>query len=284
MKSYHYLIAALLMLPVLFSCGGKNNITPDPTPDPTPVTPVTPVTPDPVDPDPVTPAPKIEFRKTFRFDNNIISADGDGDYVAVYNKDLVTKAGDSREILVGTYTFENDIKTWTFTGLGKLELLEENQIAFTPENGSRKVYKAEISEIVTDESSNAYLMNGRWSVKETILEFRGANYSYDGLDLNKVEKDARDLGVEFKFHMEDNMVVKKVIVTDSMLAAEFNNGKAYAAEHNLRTGKDFNLNEFTNGLEGTASVQFVDELCVITINTKLDESDAKIRLTLEKLS
>jgi hypothetical protein len=127
-------------------------------------------------------------------------------------------------------------------------------------------------------------MNGSWTLKETILEFRGLNYSFNGLDLNEVERLAREQQIEFKYHMDDNMVVSKIIITDSMLAASFKNGKSYAAEHNLRTGSNFSLSEFTNGLEGTATVQFVDDLCVISIDTKLDESPAKIRLTLQPLN
>ena len=286
MKKYHLLVAAILVLPVFFSCGGKNNPEkPDnPSTPTTPTTPTNPTTPtDPTDP-PQPPEPQIEFRRTFRFDGNVFSTNRDGDFVAVLRPDFVTKAADNHKIVIGGYSFDNSGKTWSYSSLGKIELLDDKKIAFTPNGGTRTVYDVEVSEIVSDESSNANKMNGSWTIKETILEFRGVNYTLNGLDLNEVEKLARDQGIEFKFHMDDNMVVKKVLVTDSLLAAEFNNGQAYAAEHNLRLGSDFNLSEYTNGLEGSAKVQFVDELCVITIETTLDESPAKIRMTLQKLS
>ena len=94
MKRLHFVLAALLVLPVFFSCGEKPE--PDPTPTPTPTPPPTP-TPDP-EPEPV----PIEFRRTIRFDNNIVSANSSNDYVAIYKKVLVlTKSGDPREISTG---------------------------------------------------------------------------------------------------------------------------------------------------------------------------------------
>ena len=284
MKRLIYIVAAILVLPVFFSCGGnakpeKPNTPSTPSTPSTPTTPTTPTTPE--NPPTPPPVPQIEFRRTVRFDKNIISANGSKDFVAVFDKMLLTKAGDSREIRTGSFSFDNASKTYTLSGFGKLELLDDKKVAFTPQGGSRTVYDVEESEIVSDENSNANKMNGSWTLKETILEFRGLNYSFDGLDLNKVEQLAREQQIEFKYHMDDNMVVSKIIITDSMLAASFKNGQSYAAEHNLRSGSNFNLSEFTHGLDGTASVQFVDELCVITIETTLDGSPAKIRLTLQ---
>ncbi len=279
MRRLHLVLAALLVIPVFFSCN-------KPEPEPTPVNPTpTPTpTPGPVDPTPTPqPEPQIEFRRTIRFDNNIISTNGSNDFVAVFNSALVTKAGDPREIKTGTYTFDNSAKTFTYNGFGKLEIISDTQIAFTPDGGSRKVYDATMTEIVKDESSVANRVNRSWIIKESILRMdsRGVYKDYSGLDLNKVESDARDLGVDFKFHMEPDMVVTKVIITDSILGASFKNGKSYAAEHNLgASGGKFNLSEFTNGLTGTATVQFIDELCTISIDTNLDDSPSKIILTL----
>ena len=271
MKASHIFAVALIALPLFCSCGGDEPDTPTPPTPPTPVDPPTPPEPE-----------KIEFRRTFRFDDNIISMNGSNDYVAVYDKEKMTKSGDSREIDTGTFTFDNASKTYTLNGLGKLEIVSDSKIAFTPTGGSKKEYDAKVSLIVSDESSNASLMNRTWVINETILTFRGVNYTFKGLDLNEVEKKARDEGVEFKFHLDDGMVVTKVIITDSLIAAEFKNGQSYAAEHTLRSGNSFSLSEFTNGLEGTAKVQFVDELCTITINTTLDESPASIILTMQE--
>jgi hypothetical protein len=277
MKRYFFIVAAILMLPVFFSCGG--NAKPD-KPD-TPTTPTTPTTPE--NP-PVPSDPQIEFRKTFKFGNSIFSASSNGAYVAILDK-AFTKAGDERKIVTGTYSFDNSSKTWSFTSLGKIELLEDKKIAYTPSGGARTVYEnVEITEIVSNESSEAYKVNGIWVITQTILNMpdRNVNNTYPGtLNLNVVEKDARDLGIDFKFHMDDNMVVDKVIITDSMLAASFKNGQAYAAEHNLRLGNSFKLHEFTYDLDGTATVQFVEDLCVIKISTTLDNSAAEIMLTLQ---
>ena len=257
MKSYHYLIAALLVLPVLFSCGGKNNHTPV-TPDPP--TPVTPVTPDPptppTPPTPPEPEPPIEFRRTIRFDHNIISFNSSKDFVAVYQESLLTKSGDPRKIVSSSYSYSDDNKTYVLKDFGKLEVVDDKQIAFTPEGGSRKVYDAETTLIVDSETAPAYLVNKSWTLNESILKFRGVNYSFDGLDLNEVEKIARDQGIEFKYHMNPNMVAKKLVFTDALVAALFNNGECYAAEHTLRSGTNFSLDEFTYDLKGTATIQF----------------------------
>lgn len=272
MKKVHFLLAAMLVLPVFFSCEEIEN--PDNPDDPS-----NPSTPE----DPQEPELQLEFRRTFRFDGNVVSSNGDGDFVAVLKPSLyVTKSADDHKIVTGRYKFDNNTKTWTYTNVGKLELLDNGKIAFTPSEGESRIFDCETTEIVSDGESNAGKMNGSWKIKETILDFRGANYTFDGLDLNEVEKIARDQGIVFKFHMNDNMVAKKVLITDSLMAADFENGESYAAEHSLRLGSEFTLSEYTNGLEGTAKVSFVDELCVITIDTKLDESPAKIRLTLQK--
>lgn len=290
MKSYHYLIAALLVLPVLFSCGGKNNHTPV-TPDPpTPVTPETPVTPDPptppTPPTPPEPEPPIEFRRTIRFDHNIVSFNSSKDFVAVYQESLLTKSGDPRKIVSSSYSYSDDNKTYVLKDFGKLEVVDDKQIAFTPEGGSRKVYDAETTLIVDSETAPAYLVNKSWTLNESILKFRGVNYSFDGLDLNEVEKIARDQGIEFKYHMNPNMVAKKLVFTDALVAALFNNGECYAAEHTLRSGTNFSLDEFTYDLKGTATIQFDPddpEWCYITIKTTLDESPAEVVFTLKEI-
>ncbi len=293
MRSLHYIVAALLVLPVFFSCGGKNNHTPDnPTPTPVNPNPPTPVDPTPVnptppdDPTPPTPAPPIEFRNTFRFDNNIVSTSGSGDFVAVVKSSLVTKSGDSREVITGSYTFNNDAKTWSYSGLGKIELKDDNKIAFTPSNGSSKEYEVKISEIVSDKESVAYKLNGSWTIYETLVDFGGKNYRFDGaLNLNKVEEQARELGYEFTTHLVEGMTITKVIITDGLMAAEFKNGQSYAAEHSLRTGSSFDFSEFTKGLKGNGSVQFTDEQCtqcLITVDTTIDDTSTKLYIKLEK--
>lgn len=294
MKSYKILIAALLVLPVFFSCGGKNNHTPDnpntPSTPSTPSNPTTPTNPDnpptpPTPPEPE-PEPPIEFRRTVRFGQVILSFNSSNDFIAIYPESVMTKSGDSRKISTGTYTFSQEDKTYTLKDLGKLKVLKDDKVAFTPKDGERKEYTAKTSLIVDNEKTEAYLVNKSWTINESILKFRGANYSFDGLDLNEVEKIARDQGIQFKYHMKDGMVAKKLIVTDALVAAEFKNGESYAAEHTLRSGTSFDLSEFTNALKGSATIQFDKEdpqWCYLTIKTTLDESPAEVVFTLKEI-
>ena len=146
MKSYKILIAALLVLPVFFSCGGKNNHTPDnpntPSTPSTPSNPTTPTNPDnpptpPTPPEPE-PEPPIEFRRTVRFGQVILSFNSSNDFIAIYPESVMTKSGDSRKISTGTYTFSQEDKTYTLKDLGKLEVLKDDKVAFTPKDGERK--------------------------------------------------------------------------------------------------------------------------------------------------
>jgi hypothetical protein len=132
MKRYIYIVAAILVLPVFFSCGGNAKPEKPSTPS-TPSTPTTPTTPTTPENPPTPPAPQIEFRRTVRFDKNIISANGSKDFVAVFDQMLLTKAGDSREIRTGSFSFDNDSKTYSLSGFGKLELLDDKKVAFTPQ-------------------------------------------------------------------------------------------------------------------------------------------------------
>ncbi len=275
MKIAHLLMAALLVLPVFSSCGGKEE----------PVKPVTPVNPDkpsnpntPSNPDtpPTPPEPEIETRRTFSFDGNIISTNGSGDFVAVLKKGVVTRANGRPDIFTGSFSFDKTTKTFSYTKVGKIEMLEDKSIAFTPVGGARTEYSTKETEIVTDENAAANRLNGSWVVEETILDYRGANYTFAGLDLNEVEAKAREAGYEFKTHLDPEMVVTKIIITDSLLGAEFKNGQAYAAEHTLRQGNEFKFSEFTKDLDGTASVQFVDDKCFITVDTTVDEFPAHL--------
>ena len=140
--------------------------------------------------------------------------------------------------------------------------------------------------IVDNEKAAAYLVNKSWTINECILKFRGVNYSFDGLDLNEVEKIARDQGIEFKYHMNPDMVAKKLVFTDALAAALFKNGECYAAEHSLRSGTSFNLDEFTYDLKGSAVIQFDpddSQWCYITIKTTLDQSPAEVLFTLKEI-
>ena len=286
MKHLPLVVAVLLVLPVFFSCGGKH----DPDNPSTPTTPTTPTDPggtttptDPEDP-PTPPAPAIESRNTFRFDKNIVSTTGSGDFVAVFDASLVTKSGDSgKNVVTGSYSFDNDSKTWTYNGFGKIVLGDDNNITFSTDDGVSKTFVAKVSEISSDEESVAFKLNGSWKTAQTVVEFRGGTYRYQGdLNLNEVEKQARDLGYEFTTHLDEGMTVSKIIVTDSMMAAEFKNSQSYAAEHNLRIGSSFDFSEFTKGMTGTGTVEFNDNTCIITVKTVVDESPATLYMTLEK--
>ena len=198
----------------------------------------------------------------------------------------MTKSNDTRKIVTSSYTYSDSDRMYTLKDFGKLEVIDDKHVAFTPSGGSRKEYDAETTLIVSSETAAAYLVNKSWTINESILKFRGVNYSFDGLDLNKVEEIARNQGIEFKYHMNPNMVAKKLVFTDALVAALFNNGECYAAEHTLRSGTNFNLSEFTNGLKGTAVIQFDDkdpEWCYITVKTTLDESPAEVLFTLKEL-
>ena len=86
--------------------------------------------------------------------------------------------------------------------------------------------------------------------------------------------------------MNPDMVAKKLVFTDALAAALFNNGEVYAAEHTLRSGSKFDLSEFTNNLKGKASIEFDKDdpsMCFIYITTTLDGSEAEVEFVLKEL-
>ena len=95
-----------------------------------------------------------------------------------------------------------------------------------------------------------------------------------------MEAKAREAGYEFTTHLDPDMVVTKIIITDALAGVEFKNGQSYAAKHTLRQGNEFKFSEFTKGLEGTATVQFKDDKCFITADTTVDECPAHLIIRL----
>lgn len=257
MKRRHLLIAVAVAFPVLFSCNGLLGPASDPV------------------------ETQTELSRTFRFGDNIISTNSNGDFVAVLASESLTKSGDGCKVVTGSYSPSLSGKAWSFDQVGKLELLADNKIAYTSPDGTRKVYDVELTGISA--GSGASRIIGSWTVKETIGDYRGVNYSMDGLDLNEAEEMISEQGYELNLNLDADMVVTRVIITDSLVGAELENGKPYAAEHNLTIGSSFHVKECSSGLEGSAKFQYVDDFCVLTIDTVIEDYPARLLLTLQEL-
>lgn len=259
MKHRHLFISAVIALPVLFSCNGLSG-------------------PNNSD-DPVSP---VESFKTFRFGDNIISTNSDGEFVAVLAPELLTKSDGESNVVTGAFS-SDAAGSWSFDRVGKLELLANNKLAYTSADGRYKVYDVELTGITSVPGTDANRILGSWTVRETIGDYRGVNYSMDGLNINEAERMVAEQGYTLNLNLEEDMVVKRIIITESLVGAELENGKSYAAEHNLSIGNSFHVKECSSGLEGSGKLQFLDDFCVLTIDTSIEGYPARFILTLQEL-
>lgn len=231
----------------------------------------------------------LSSAKTFQFDGNIVSANADGQYIAKINEALLAEGNKAAVNFVyrsGNYHVDAN-GVYHFIGLGTITIESDGSITFTPEGGSaedEKVFTA--PEIKTPDTTNedATTLNGTWESQESIVTFNGLDMSFDGLDLNKIEDFAKKQGVIFNESFPDNMVMTEAIITDSFICITFANGEVFMGEYDMSQGTTFEINEVSDsGIElfdGTASIQFIDGVAVLVVDTDINGNSAKAIMTL----
>lgn len=142
--------------------------------------------------------------------------------------------------------------------------------------------------------------NGTWVVNETIATARGLNFSQRNLDVHAIASWAQDnIGVEIKKDDLDALEgykVKNIVITDSALSLNFENGKSFASSIDIKQYNGFKIENFVEGtnsniseyINGTGSFSFSGDLCILSIagsfkeNKDSQSTPVTIMLTLKR--
>ena len=141
------------------------------------------------------------------------------------------------------------------------------------------------------EKDEALIINGTWKVKNTTAVYRGLTFNRDGLDVHAIAAWANENGwvKEEDVKGTEGYNVTSVMVMDSAIAINFENGKSFATSFNSNSLSNFAVKDFAGDdadavskyFNGTGSFSFFDTLCILTIQGELkgknaNEADTKL--------
>lgn len=177
---------------------------------------------------------------------------------------------------------------------------EKVEIVVSHQNGQggTVVDKTTVLEIKSEpdlEKEEALLINGTWMVKNTTAVYRGITFNKDGLDVHAIAEWANGNGwvKEEDVKGTEGYKVTNVMVMDSAIAINFDNGKSFATSFDSNSLSNFAVKDFAGDdadsvskyFNGTGSFSFFDTLCILTIQGELkgqnsNEGDTKIEFKL----
>lgn len=192
---------------------------------------------------------------------------------------------------------ENQDISINITKQGETEKVE---IVVSHEENGQTVIDQEIKvETVTVPDTNneeVVSINGTWKVKTTTAIYRGLTFNRDGLDVHAIAQWANQNGwlKEEDVKGAEGYNVTSVMITDSAIAINFENGKSFATSFDSNSLSSFDVKDFggdendkdsvSKYFNGTGSFSFFENLCILSINGNLkaqdDSSDTKVEFKL----
>ena len=236
----------------------------------------------------------FDFAATYGNTNMWASFNGDNSFVAgKLNSPLMdTKADFSTSLMWGTYTYENGTYTMLIKNTtdlwGTLKVLGGDQVEVNipGKEGYQGTITVQITKPSVNDSQRA--ANHTWKPESLTLVYRGMTYnSTNGVvDLNAFEDWALKNKLIDKKILEDNMVMQKVIFTDSKCFILFANTEELVSEITTSDLANFTMDGITGSsawvpfLEGQASIGFTNGKCVFSVAGKYQDEPASAILTL----
>lgn len=139
--------------------------------------------------------------------------------------------------------------------------------------------RIEVEEITTPNNQDAVTINGTWTVKSTVVSTRSATLNRDGLDIHGVAEWANSLGLVEEKDVQETVGYKvtNVIITDSALSINFENGKSFASTLNIASLSSFTVEDFAGNdsdsvkkyFNGTGSFELNGSKCILAIQGEL---------------
>ena len=225
---------------------------------------------------------------TFQGDGMWATFNGDKTFIA---GKIATKAS-PYEVIWGTYTFENNVYTMysedTEIVWGTLEVLANNSVKVTL-GKSEPITVTVVTTRPAAGNDNQRAANHTWKPVSLTLVYKAATFnSTNGVDLNAFETWAKGLKLIEDPIFKDDMVMKKVIISDAMVSILFDNEQTFVGQ--IPDNADlagFTMQQITVKntdnlplFQGKVSISFSNGMCVIGVNGTYQGEAASAVLTL----
>lgn len=152
--------------------------------------------------------------------------------------------------------------------------------------------EGEITSSADESNPNEVITNGTWVVQETIALVRGANFSKPGMDVHAFAQwvhETLNLISENDVKEVEGYKVSNLLITDSMLTLCFENNKFFSSNVDIKNVQSFKIEDFleknskvSEYINGTGSLSFDQDLCVLSIDGSIKGTKAQIALTLKR--
>lgn len=204
-----------------------------------------------------------------------------------FTKDKIT----TYDIIKGTYTYDPATSTYTMYIDGSTWGTLQVKAGYTIH---LKIQSAGLDQDFTgvtlsepnrdDEIQRA--SNHTWKAVETIVNYKGINYSNAGVDLNNFAAWViKNFGGEDPF--KPNMVLENAVITDSYVAFFFKNGQQIVGKVSLKSGNSFTFTPLAiegkdkvTMFEGEASINISADKLVFSVKGQYNKENAEMIITL----
>ena len=229
---------------------------------------------------------------TYGNDQMWASFNADNTFLAGQN---VPRVGFACKLMWGTYTYADGTYTMyknnTQEQWGTLKVLGGNMVEVQIPGEIDDPMKIEVQISKPSVNDNQRAANHTWKPESLTLVYRGVSFSSANgvVDLNAFEDWAVKQGFikESDKIFDPNMVMQKVILSDSKCCVLFANGEEFAAEITTSDLANFQMTGMTlDGnsawvpfLEGQASIAFSNGKCILSVKGTYQEESAEAVMT-----
>ena len=221
-----------------------------------------------------------------------ISTNTDYSFVSWIQDELADENAEA-VVVVRRYDFQIGVCTMALDGhhllltfesgqtLGNLKF-NDGKIFFLPE--SLTAIDVQIESEVDKNDEYKFLLNGDWRIENMVSQCRSATYNKDGCDFNSVIEWLRNMGIELEEGIPSDSILKKVIITDRVIALAFENESLYVSWCEMSNNSAFAIKNLVDNyweryINGICSFGFSANLCIFSVNGTITDKNDNIPIT-----
>lgn len=218
-----------------------------------------------------------------------ITTNADGHYLGYLSEAL--KSSSDYVYTSGKYTFKNGV--YTLEGLGTLTIdAQSHTVTLIPEDGEEEdAIEFEVIEVTKPdpENGNEIQANHTWKATSVDISYKGANFHFDNVDLNGVEKWIQEDVLKRKADewspvFEEGMAMEHIFISNGFIAITFKNEKMFVSHIDLSKGGEFDIEDLTGEqselLDGKASLAFINGKAYLSVKGSYDKQQASLTIVL----